>query len=186
MKLKGLIIASALTIGIAAPHFAAADSELQFGSGATATANLDFRITIDQFVFFRVGTNADGTVDRVDWDLTGVQPGESAAPIAATGGTGDGADGVLTIQLITNASQVTLASNTGGGDLVSGTDTIPFTDINVADGGTITAPAFDGNVVIATGGVYSETDDWTFTYNDDTPYVPGVYDGTSVYTAATP
>lgn len=185
MKLNKLLVTAITSLGLLVTQFAAADSDLQFGAGATATANLDFRIDIPQFVYFQVGTSTPGTVDRVDWTIAG-EPGQSGAPIAATGGTGDGIDGILSITLITNANQVTLASSTLGGNLTGPGGSIPFTDINVADGGTITAPAFDNNTVIATGGPYSETDNWTFTYNDDTVYNPGQYDGTSVYTAATP
>ena len=185
MKLNKLLATAIVTAGVAMPQFAAADSDEAFGAGATASADLDFLINIEQFVFFRVGTDLAGSVDRVDWTITGT-PGTSPAPIAATGGSRDGSDGILTIELRTNAATVTLASSTGGGVLNGPTDTIPFTDINVSDGGTITAPGFDGNTVIATAGVYAATDSWTYSYNDDTEYDPGQYTGTSTYTAATP
>ncbi len=186
MNLNKLLLTTTTGLGLLLSQFAVADSDLQFGGGATATASLDFQITIPQFVFFQVGTAGNGNVDRVDWDLSALQPGQGV-PLAANGGLGDGADGILSITLITNAATVTIASNTGGGNLDDGGgNTIPFTEITVADGGTIAAPAFDGNTVIATGGVYNQTDNWTYTYNDSTNYAAGVYDGTSVYTAATP
>ena len=185
MKLKRLTYTAVTSLGLLMMQGATADSDLQFGGGATASASLDFRITIPQFVYFQVGSPL-AAVDRIDWDLTGTQPGQSGAPIGATGGVGDGTDGIIGITLITNAATVTIASNTGGGNLTGAGGNIPFTEINVSDGGTITAPAFDGNTVIATGGPYSATDNWTYTYDDDTVYSAGQYDGTSVYTAATP
>jgi hypothetical protein len=184
MNLNKLLLTSTAGLGLLFSQFAAADSDLQFGGGATASASLDFRITIPQFVYFQVGSAA-AVVDRVDWDLTGSQPG-LGAPLGATGGTGDGVDGILSITLITNAATVTIASNTGGGNLVDGGNTIPFSEITVADGGNIAAPDFDTNTVIATGGVYSQTDSWTYTYDDSNNYAAGTYNGTSVYTAATP
>lgn len=184
MNLNKLLLTTTAGLGLLFSQVATADSDLQFGAGATATANLDFRIIIPQFVYFQVGSAA-AVVDEVEWDLTGSQPGGNSA-LPATGGTGDGADGDLTITLITNALTVTLASNTGGGNLVDGGNTIPFSEITVADGGTITAPAFDGSTVIATGGVYSQTDTWTYEYLDSVNRAAGNYTGTSVYTAATP
>ncbi len=183
MNLNKLLLTSTVGLGLLFSQFAAADSDLQFGGGATASASLDFRITIPQFVFFQVGTLA--SVDRVDWDLTGSQPGQGSA-LPATGGVGDGVDGVLNITLITNAATVTIASNTGGGNLIDGGNTIPFSEITVVDGGTIAAPDFDTSTVIPTGGVYNQTDSWTYTYDDTNNYASGVYNGTSVYTAATP
>ncbi|MDH5500137.1 MAG: hypothetical protein OEY72_03440, partial [Gammaproteobacteria bacterium] len=82
MNLNKLLLTTTTGLGLLFSQFAAADSDLQFGAGATATASLDFRITIPQFVYFQVGTAGNGNVDRVDWDLSTVQPGQGA-PLAA-------------------------------------------------------------------------------------------------------
>jgi len=181
MKLNKLITASLLAAAVAAPQMAAADSQLAFGGvGTTAQGHLDFRIIIPNFVFFQVGS-AGATIDRVEYDLTGLQPGANG-PFAATGGAGDGADGAVTVRLITNAANVSIAAT--GGNLTSGGDNIPFTDITAADGGTITVPDFGATVNVAPGS-FSLTDTWTYTYDDSTVYNAGTYDGQATYTVTT-
>jgi hypothetical protein len=185
MKLKKLHITASASLGLLLTNFAVADSDLSIGVGpppAPATANLDFRITIPQFVYFRVGNATPGTVDEVHWDLTGAQVGQSGTPIAAT------TNGAIGVELITNAPSVTISSNTAGGVLSAGGGlNIPFTEINVSDGGVIPAPGFDlAAPALLSGTPIAILDTWTFTYDDDTVYMPGVYTGTSIYTAATP
>ncbi|HIP67734.1 MAG TPA: hypothetical protein EYH06_03990 [Chromatiales bacterium] len=181
MKLNKLFTASLLAAAIAAPQMAAADSQLAFGgTGTTAQGHLDFRIIIPDFVFFQIGS-AGATIDRVEYNLGATQPG-SGGPFAATGGTGDGADGAVTVRLITNAANVSIGAT--GGNLTSGADTIPFADITAADSGTITVPDFGATVNVAPG-AFSLTDTWTYTYDNSTVYNAGTYDGQATYTVTT-
>ncbi len=180
MKLKKLITSTALAAIMFVPAVVTADSELAFGStGTTATANVDFRIVIPSFIYFRVGS-AGGTVDRIDYDLgvASAQPGSGTA-VAATGGTNDGADGILAISLITNAASVSIAAS--GGNLTDGTDTIPFADISASNTGSITVPDFGASVTLNPAS-YSLTDNWTYSYDNTSIYNPATYNGTTTYT----
>ena len=184
MTLRKLAIASAIAAVIGAPSMALADSDLNVGpSGTTAQAQLSFRITIPDFVYFQVGTASAGTIDRVDFDMTGLEAGDGNA-VAPTGGTGDAADGIVTVVLRTNAANVEIDAT--GGDLtgtVSGT-TIPFSEITASDGGVIPVPDFDGTTNLGSGPI-DLTDNWTFSYDNTSVYQPDQYDGTVTYTVTT-
>ncbi len=178
MKLNKLLVVATIGAAFALPQVVTADSQLSIGgAGTTAQANLDFQIIIPDFVFFQVGTAA--SVDRVDFDLAGTLPG-SGGPFAATGGVGDGADGDLTVNLITNAASVSIAAT--GGNLVSGGDTIPFADITATDTGTISVPDFGTTISPFNPGGFSLTDTWTYTYDNASVYAAGTYAGTVTYT----
>ncbi|MBL4850863.1 MAG: hypothetical protein JKY90_01075 [Gammaproteobacteria bacterium] len=183
MKFKHFFATSMLAAAVVMPQMATADSQLNFGGmGTTAEANLDFRITIPNFLFFQIGS-AGATVDRVDFDLgvppPGTQPG-SGGLFSATGGTGDGTDGALTVNLITNAANVSIAAT--GGNLTSGADSLPFADITATDTGAITVPDFGATVGPVAIGTLSLSDTWTYTYDNTTVYPAGTYDGTVTYT----
>ncbi len=178
MKFKHFFATSMLAAAVVVPQMATADSQLAFGGmGTTATANLDFRIVIPNFLFFQIGTA--GSIDRVDYNLGATQPG-SGGPFSATGGVGDGNDGALTVNLITNAANVSIAAS--GGNLTSGGDNLPFTDITATDTGTITVPDFGATVSPVATGTFSLTDTWTYTYDNSTVYPAGTYNGTATYT----
>jgi hypothetical protein len=176
------LLVSAIATLVAAPTLVSADSDFAIGgAGTNASANLDFQIVIPEFVFFRVGTA--GSVDRVDFDLVTAATQPGTGPVNATGGVGDGADGDLDVEIITNATGLTIGAT--GGDLSSGSNLIPFTDITAADGGDIPVPAF-GTVGVAVPGVPGTLNDtWSYTYNNDTVYPPGTYAGTVTYTVTT-
>jgi hypothetical protein len=181
------LLVSTIAALASSPTLVSADSDIGVGgTGTTAQANLDFRIVIPDFVYFRVGTVGAGNVDRVDFNLaTGlIQPGVGGN-VAANGGVGDGADGVLTIELITNVASVDIDTDTGGGNLTSGANNIPFTKITETDGGVIPMPAFDTNATLSTGLPGSLSDTWSFTYTNDVVYPAGTYDGTVTYTVTT-
>jgi hypothetical protein len=179
------LLVSTVAALVAAPTLVSADSDLGIGAAGTqASASLDFRIVIPQFVYFRVGS-AGATIDRVDFDLltAAVQPGAGGV-VPANGGTGDGADGDLFVELITNVTNVTIAAT--GGNLSSGANTIPFTQINAFDGNVIPVPAFGGSAALAVGLPGTLNDTWSYDYNNDTSYAPGTYNGTVVYTVTAP
>jgi hypothetical protein len=184
MTLRKMMLATLGAAAASAPLVASADSDLGIGgTGTTASASLDFLITIPDFVYFQVGTI--GSVDRVDFDLSaggGTEPG-SGGPFLANGGVLDGADGALTVVLTTNVSSVNIAAT--GGNLDSGGDTLPFDDITAADGGNVTVPDFGTNVDIVSGLPGTLNDTWTYTYDNSSVYAPGTYTGQVTYTATT-
>lgn len=180
MKLTRLFTSAVAAALVILPSLAVADSQLSIGgAGTTAQANLDFRIIIPSFIYFQIGSA--GSVDRVDFDLNvgPVQPG-SGGPISATGGVGDGVDGALTVNLATNATSVSIAAS--GGNLTSGANTLPFTDITAVDTGTIPVPDFGATITPFAPGGFSLTDTWTYTYDNATVYNAGTYDGRATYT----
>ena len=176
---KPLLSALAATM-VTLPSLSLADSGIGFGAGAQAQADLDFRITIPNFVYFQIGSGG-ATVDRVEYDLNigAIRPG-SGGPISATGGTGDGADGSLSITLATNATNVSIGAS--GGNLTSGALTLPFTDITATDTGTIPVPDFGATISPFAPGAFSVTDTWSYTSDNNTVYEAGTYNGTVTYT----
>ena len=179
MKLNKLVTATLMTAAVTLPQFAAADSELAFGgTGTTAEASLDFRIIIPDFVYFQVGS-AGSTVDQIEYNLGTTEPGSGA--FAATGGTTT-VNGQVDVTLITNAADVSIGAT--GGDLTSGSDTIPFTDITAADTGTISVPDF-GATVNVTPGSFSLSDTWSYSYDNNAVYNAGDYTGQVTYTVTT-
>jgi len=181
MKLKKLVYASLATATMVIPQLANAESDLQFGgAGTVATARLNFTVIIEDFVYFQVGSV--GATDRVEWDLSGAQPGGLIA-LNATGGDLDGADGALTIALHSNASTVRLAVNSFS--LTNGVDIIPNTEILVSAAGAITAPVDGVTEDIDTSGLVQLNDTWTYQYADLAVYPRGTYNGQAVYTATT-
>jgi hypothetical protein len=181
------MLAAAIAATLSAPMLASADSDLGVGgTGTNAQVNLDFQITIGDFVYFQVGSLAAGTVDRVDFDLTagaGTVSG-SGGPFAANGGVGDGADGMLSIELRTNVANVSIAAT--GGDLTGpGGATIPFTEITATDGGVVDVPDFGATITPFAAAPGALTDTWTYTYDNSSVYAPGTYSGTVTYTVTT-
>ena len=179
MKLTKLLLTMMVSGSLALPQMGAADSQLSFGgAGTTAAANLDFQIIIPNFVFFQVGTL--GSVDQVEYDMSlGPQPG-SGGPIAANGGIGDGADGSLTVNLATNATNVSIGAT--GGTLAGATANIPFAEITASGTGTIPVPDFGATISPFAPGLLALTDTWSYTYDNTAIYPADTYTGTVIYT----
>jgi hypothetical protein len=187
-KLSAALLASAL----AAPQFVSADTTVVSGDvaqtgGAGAAVDLNFRITIPDFIFFRVGAAA--SVDQIDFAPTATEVHTAVAGIAGTGG--DQTGGVVTVKLISNAGAVDIeSSTTGATGLVSGADTISYAQINTADsgGGGIAPPALADNSVnsqsigTTSGSVTNRSSEWTYTYdNPAAPPASGVYTGSAAF-----
>ena len=141
---KSLAALFAIT-AIATPMLANAESSTQTGAGAlSATARLDFRITIPKVLFLRVGTGglfgaaANGTIDLIDFTVPFANVGDGV-PVAGTGG--DLGGGAVTALLRSNAGVVTLTANTTGALTNATTDTIPWSQIGIANSALVT-PAF--------------------------------------------
>ena len=141
-------LAALVAIGtIVAPMLANAESSTQTGAGAlTATARLDFSITIPKVLFLRVGTGglfgaaANATIDTINFTVPFANVGNGAA-VAATAGSGDLGNGSVTALLRSNAGVVTLTANTTGALTDATADTIPWSEIAIANSNLV-APAF--------------------------------------------
>ncbi len=202
--IKTLIAVMAVT-----PLLCQAESTLRTGGGAlTATAHLDFQITIPKFLFLRVGSGTgtaaggwgtNGTIDLITWAPSPAQVGNGVA-IAGTGG--DLTGGVETAVVIANHGNVTLSSTTLGPLSDGAGDTISYAQIRtvarrLTTGQILPAPALvDGAtrtvVVAAIGKIVRRDARWAYTYRNTTTPPGGIYGGINTnngrvtYTAAVP
>lgn len=199
-----------LTLAAAAPLLCHAESNLQTGGASplTATARVDFQITIPKFLFLRVGTGtgtaaagwgANGKIDLITWAPAAATLGRGVA-LAGTGG--DLAGGVETAVVVANHGNVTLSSTTpgklndGAGDTISYA-TIRTTARQLTTAQVLPAPALvDGAtrsvVVAAVGKIVRRDAKWAYTYANATVPPAGTYGGVNTnngrvtYTASVP
>jgi len=203
--LRTVRIAATMAV-LGTPLLASAESNLQTGAGAlTATARLDFRITVPKVLFLQVGTGAsmttNATINLIDFVVPAANVGDSSV-ISATAGSGDLGNGTVTAKVIGNNGDVTLTSTTVGA-LGNGLgDTISYGQIATAaavltSATALAAPALaDGattsTTVPATAKIVNRDAQWTFSYLNAAVVPPGTYGGVNVnnsrvtYTASMP
>jgi hypothetical protein len=201
---KGILAAAA----VAVPMLCNAESNFQTGTTAlTATAHVDFQITIPKFLFLRVGTGTGtaaggyatlATIDEITWAPTAAQVG--GGTLAGTGG--DLNTGTETAVVVANNGNVTLSSTTtgplsdGAGDTISYT-TITTTASHNTTTTTLAPPALaDGatttTTLTAVGKVVQQDAKWAYTYANATSPPAGTYGGINTnggrvtYTASLP
>lgn len=203
---KTLLAVAVLSV---VPMMANAESQFTTGAGTpiTASAKLDFQITIPKFVFLRVGTGADytttGTVNQIAFSVNAANVGDGSA-VTATAGSGDVGNGVVTAKVMGNNGNITFTSTTLGALGNGSGDTISYGQIStatavltsavalpapaLADGATTTV-ALVPNVGTK---VTNRDARWTFTYLNQNVVAPGIYGGTNAnnsrvtYTASMP
>lgn len=194
---------------VPAVHAASSSS----GTGAlprAATANLDFTISIDRFIFFRIGDGAwptpGGTTSTVSFALTPSIPGGPTTPVTgnntAVNWSGVApsfsvtpSGNVLPVEVRSNAGLVTLRA-TATTPLASGANTIPLSEVTVASSdANLPAPLIPnsgtgvGVSVTGTGFgnlVTLRTATWTFAYANLVNRAAGTYAGQVTFTASTP
>ena len=187
---KSVIAAAA----VAAPMFASAESNFQTGTTAlTATAHVDFQITIPKFLFLRVGTGTGtaaggfatlATVDQITWAPTSAQVGNGTALAGAGGDLGTGTE---TAVVVANNGNVTLSSTTTGPLNNGAGDTISYAQIKTTATANTTAtvlaaPALaDGattsSTLTAVGKIVQQDAKWAYTYLNTTVPPSGTYGG---------
>lgn len=206
MKTKARIILFGLVMVMALCYVNFANAESNFATGAAAqstgagaSARLDFRIVIPEFIYFRVGSSG-GTIDTVNFEPTADDVYNATSDIAATAGSG-----TVAVSLVSNAGgvRITPSNNSGGNGLSNGLATpnyISYAQINTATGD----PALPAPELLNPGGtsvnitpnisanVTRITTTWTYTYDNPTdPPAAGTYGtaangGQVTYTAAIP
>lgn len=193
---KLAVLAAALTLSVAAPTQVSAEAVTTTGAGAlSADARIDFRIDIPRMLRFRVGSPG-ATIDVIDFAPTLANLGDGT-DIAATVGSGDLGNGDVSVQVASNAGQVTINHDTNGASLSDGTgNTIPYTEILTASSdANLAAPVLGiaGNSQpSAVAGLTNHTATWTYTYDNSAVYPSGIYGGVNTnggrvtYTASTP
>lgn len=181
----------------------------------TASTDLAFTVSIDAFLFFRIGDGLfptpGGTVSNVSFALTPAIPGGPATPSVGNkqAATWNGAapappftvtptNNVLPVEVRSNAGQVSLlaAATT---PLMSGANNIPLSEITIATSdATLPAPLIPNTgtsaAVNVTGGgtgtttnlVTLRTANWTFSYANAISRPAGAYSGQVTFTASTP
>jgi hypothetical protein len=199
-----------LAFALAALTSAAAHAESSFQTGAgalTASARLDFQITIPKILYIRVGTGtamaANAGIDLISFTVPAANIGNNTA-VAATAGSGDLGNGTVTAQVIGNNGAITFTStttgplNNGSGDTISygqitttvaaSTSTPSLTAPALVDG-TTTSVALTPNIGTKVTNLDAK---WTYTYKNQAIVPPGTYGGVNTnggrvtYTASMP
>ncbi len=200
------VCAAAGLAALGLPLSALAESSLQTGAGAlTATARLDFRVTVPKVLFLQVGTGtalaSNAAINLIDFVVPAANIGD-ASPITATLASGDLGSGAVTAKVLGNNGAVTLTSTTVGA-LGNGTgDTLSFAQISTAasvltSGTALAAPALadaatTSTTVPAVGKIVNRDARWTFSYLNAALVPPGTYGGVNTnnsrvtYTASMP
>ena len=177
--IRAVSAAAALT-ALGAPMLANAESNVQSGTGAlTATARLDFRVTVPKVLFLQVGTGAslgtNTTVNLIDFTVPAANVGDGTAigATAASGDLGNGAGDTLSYaQIATTPAVLTSAT--------------PLAAPALADGATTST------TVPAVGKIVNRDAKWTFSFLNTALVAPGVYGGVNAnnsrvtYTASMP
>jgi hypothetical protein len=202
-------IALAVFAAAAIPGVAMAESDVNTGTGTplTASARVDFRITVPKVVYLRVGTGtdlADNTgINLIDFTVPAANVGDSTA-VAATAASGDLANGVVTARVIGNNGAITFTSTTAGA-LGNGLgDTISYSQISTAaavltSAAALPAPALADAATTSTtlapnvgAKVVNRDARWTYTYLNQAVAAAGTYGGVNTnngrvtYTASMP
>jgi hypothetical protein len=204
---------AAAAILIATASSASAESNFQTGAGAlSATAKVDFTITIPKILYLRVGAGtaypltlqpSDGTVNLITFTPAAAVIGNG---VAQSGTGGDLTGGVVTAAVIGNGGVVTLSAAAPGTGLTDGgTNAIPYSEIATAAAAQtvsyslLAAPVLvngtSANVSVPVNGttkVVTADAKWTYTYKNTTVPSAGTYGGVNTnggrvtYTAALP
>jgi len=201
-----------LTMTVAAPLLCHAESNLQSAAASplTATAHVDFQITIPEYLFLRVGTGTgsalggwgvNGNIDLITWAPAAAALGQG---VALAGSGGDLTGGVETAVVVANHGNVTLSATTLGSLNDGAGDTISYSSISTTASKLTTnqvlpAPVFaDGatTTVVVRGKGKSKSvqrdAQWAYTYANATVPAAGTYGGVNTnngrvtYTASTP
>lgn len=195
MRLSSFSSTAAIVAAVAGlAAFSGVASAASDVGATTASADLDFRVTIPSVVFLQVGTGSfkqiDTTVDEIAFAPTAA---EFTALNPVTGTGGDLGNGKVTVRVFGNTGSLELSSTAT--TLASGGDTLPWSEITVAANGGIPHPAFTDTGVMSTplttngngsSRVTNLQGDWTYSYANSAEVAEGVYLGTVTYTVAAP
>jgi hypothetical protein len=192
-KSTNLLIKTAVAFAIAAPLLAHAESQFTTGAGSpiTASAHLDFLITVPKVLFLQVGTGtnmaANATINQIAFTVPGANLGDSTV-IAATAGSGDLGSGTVTAKVIGNNGTITFTSTTAGALGNGAGDTISYAQIATAVATLTSATALAHPALAdaatttvtltpASGKVINRDAKWTYTYLNQNVVAPGTYGG---------
>ena len=189
-----VLIRAALLSTLAVGFATAASANSTFATGTasplTASANLDFTITVPKFLYLRVGTGTNfannTTIDNIVFTVPAANIG-NGTPVAGVGG--DLTGGQVTARVIGNNGVITFTSTTLGPLNDGAGDTISYSQIGVTVATNTTTPALphptlvDGatttlTLPVTSGAKVTNLDaKWTFTYLNNAIVPPGTYGG---------
>lgn len=187
MLLKRLTLAASVAAVSLLPLASQAASSSQTGAGAlSTTANVQFSVTIPRFIYLRVGDVAN--VNNLTYSPT-VADMVNSASVQATGGDTGPSNSNLTVVVLGNAGNLTLAASnltqlTSGGNNMS---TSTLTASNPT--GSIAPPAFNGTTTLtAVSNIVNQAGSWRYAWANpaSTVYASGTYTGTVTYTLSAP
>ena len=185
MKLSRTTLVAAMCAIAAVPMASQAASNFDTTSPYSAAVDLNFNVVIPSYIFLRVGSVA--SVNTLVFSPT-VAEMEASTAVLPTGGDVSGSD--LTIAVRGNVGNMTLAASNLA-NLVSGGNNIPTSTLTASNPtGSITVPAFGGNISLTAGGngTFNQAGTWRYTWANpaNTVYPPGTYAGTATYTLSAP
>jgi hypothetical protein len=189
------------------PGMASAESNFVTGTGTlTATARVDFQITIPKILFLQVGTGtmfANNTaVNLIDFTVPAANVGNGTA-VAASATSGDLGNGVVTAIVRGNNGNINLVATNGGALNNGGTDTIPWSQITTTPSALagyatqLTPPTLANTTsapvtLTAVNKIVDQGARWTYSYANGAIVPPGTYGGVNTnngrvtYTATLP
>ncbi|MBB1059955.1 hypothetical protein [Marilutibacter spongiae] len=196
MNVKHSLLAAAL---FAAALPLAAQAESNSVSSGSATARLDFQITVPRILMLRVGTD-DSTVNLIDFNVTAAQLQTLGTPVAATAASGNVGNGTVTATVKGNNGQISLRADSVGALSNGSGDSISYGQITTTSSAPAALPApvlADGagtavNVPLSSGKITNATAQWTYSYKNAAMVAPGTYGGVNTnngrvtYTASMP
>ena len=189
---KHLIALAAVAAAVAAPLSAHAESDINTtaAAGQSASARLNFRVTVPKIIFLQVGTGTAfsdvTTVDEVLFSLTAAQVTSASAVAGAAG---------VTARILGNGGNVSLTAAGASGGLANATagTSIAWSSITgTSSSASLPHPAIGNGVagaassLTATAGIVNQTASWTFSYANAATVAAGDYTGQVTYTAALP
>ncbi len=196
MKFAKLLIAVAAAAAAFAAH-AESDLNVSNTAGASASAKLDFRITVPRIIFLRVGTGTNfadalggANINMVDFTLT-ANDLTSVAPIAGVPNAGASSTaGSVDARVLGNGGDVSFrAVGSGAGLTAPGVTTpVAWSQIAPTSTGSLPHPTIGGGAanLTATNNVVNASSTWKFDYLNANAISAGVYTGQVTYTAALP
>ncbi len=185
---------------------ARAESNFQTGAGAlTATARVDFRITIPRILFLQVGAGtlyANNTaIDLIDFVVPAANIG-NATPVVATAASGNLGNGTVTAIVRGNGGNIGLTSVATGALSNGAGSSINWSEITTSAAALTTATVLtpptlangtSANVPLtAVGSVVNQDAQWTYRYANSAIVPAGTYGGVNTnngritYTATLP
>lgn len=208
MNARNAILKAAVALALAVPFVASAESTFTTGAGSpiTASARLDFQITIPKVLFLQVGTGtnmaANAAINQIAFTVPAANVGDTSV-ISATAGSGDLGNGQVTAKVVGNNGNITFTSTTVGALGNGSGDSISYGQIATAVATNTSATALAHPTLAdaattsitltpASGKVIARDARWTYTYLNQNVVAPGAYGGVNAnnsrvtYTASMP